>query len=54
MARRVTWGTPGRSSHYIFPRGKWAFLLPAISVSFEPDRAWRRVALDDSPAEVAR
>jgi hypothetical protein len=30
MARRVTWGTPGRSSHYIIPRGKWAFLLPAL------------------------
>jgi hypothetical protein len=32
MARRVTWGTPGRSLHYIFPRGRWAFLLPALAV----------------------
>ena len=30
MARRVTWGTPFRSLHYIFPRGKWAFLVPSL------------------------
>ena len=29
-----------------------AFLLPAISVNFEPDRVWRRIALE--PAEAAR
>lgn len=27
-----------------------AFLLPAISVSFEPDRVWRRIALDRTDA----
>ncbi len=30
MARRVTWGTPFRSLHYIFPRGKWSFLVPSL------------------------
>ena len=30
MARKVTWGTPGRTAHYLWPRGKWAFLLPAV------------------------
>jgi hypothetical protein len=29
MARKVTWGTPGRTAHYLWPRGKWAFVLPA-------------------------
>ena len=29
MARKVTWGTPGRTAHYLWPRGKWAFMLPA-------------------------
>jgi len=30
MARKVTWGTPGRTAHYLFPRGKWGFLVPAL------------------------
>ncbi len=30
MPRKVTWGTPGRTPHYLFPRGKWGFLLPAL------------------------
>jgi hypothetical protein len=30
MARKVTWGTPGRTAHYLWPRGKWAFVLPAV------------------------
>lgn len=30
MARKVTWGTPGRTEHYVRPRGKWAFLLPGL------------------------
>jgi len=30
VARKVTWGTPGRTAHYLWPRGKWAFLLPAV------------------------
>jgi hypothetical protein len=30
MGRDVSWGTPGRSEHYLFPRGKWAYL--AVSV----------------------
>jgi hypothetical protein len=30
MPRKVTWGTPGRTAHYLFPRGKWGFLIPAL------------------------
>ena len=30
MARRVTWGTPFRSLHYLFPRNKWRFLVPSL------------------------
>ena len=30
MARRVTWGTPFRSMHYLFPRNKWRFLVPSL------------------------
>lgn len=30
MPRKVTWGTPGRTAHYLLPRGKWAFLVPAL------------------------
>jgi hypothetical protein len=30
MPRRVTWGTPFRSMHYFFPRGKWRFLVPSL------------------------
>jgi hypothetical protein len=32
--RKVTWGTPGRSEHYIFPRGKWAFVRPSLLAAF--------------------
>lgn len=32
MPRKVTWGTPGRTEHYVHPRGKWAFLLPALAL----------------------
>ena len=31
-----------------------AFLLPAISVSFEPDRVWRRIALHDGAQQARR
>jgi hypothetical protein len=31
MARRVSWGTPFRSVHYLFPRGKGRFLLPSLA-----------------------
>ena len=30
MPRKVTWGTPGRTAHYLFPRGKWAYLVPSL------------------------
>jgi hypothetical protein len=30
MPRQVTWGTPGRTEHYLRPRGKWAFLIPSL------------------------
>src|SRR5262245_61886220 len=30
MARRITWGTPFRSLHYLFPRNKWQFLVPSL------------------------
>lgn len=30
MPRKLTWGTPGRTAHYLFPRGKWAYLVPAL------------------------
>ena len=32
MPRKVTWGTPGRTAHYLYPRGKWAFLAPAVAL----------------------
>jgi Cytochrome c3/Cytochrome c7 and related cytochrome c len=30
MARRVSWGTPFKSLHYLFPRGKGRFLVPSL------------------------
>jgi hypothetical protein len=30
MPRQVSWGTPGRSEHYLVPRAKWAFVGPAL------------------------
>ena len=29
--RKVTWGTPTRSLHYLFPRGKWALVAPSLA-----------------------
>src|SRR5437660_823422 len=29
MARKLTWGTPGRTEHYLRPRAKWALLVPS-------------------------
>lgn len=29
--RKITWGTPTRSLHYLFPRGKWALLAPSVA-----------------------
>jgi hypothetical protein len=31
MARRVAWGTPFKSLHYFFPRGKGRFLVPSLA-----------------------
>lgn len=30
MARRVIWGTPGRSEHYLRPRSAWTLMRPAL------------------------
>lgn len=32
MPRGVSWGTPGRSLRYLVPRGKWAFVGPALAL----------------------
>ena len=32
MARKVSWGTPRRSEHYVIPRPKWAFVRPWLTV----------------------
>ena len=32
MPRNVSWGTPGRTEHYLRPRGKWRFLSPALGL----------------------
>lgn len=32
MARQPTFGTPTRSKHYLRPRSKWAYVLPALAL----------------------
>jgi hypothetical protein len=32
--RKVTWGTPKRSEHYIVPRPKFAFVTPSLLIAF--------------------
>jgi hypothetical protein len=32
--RKVTWGTPKRSEHYIVPRPKFAFVIPSLLAAF--------------------
>ena len=33
MARQVTWGTPGRSKHYVFPRKAYVLISVALMLA---------------------
>jgi hypothetical protein len=33
MARKVSWGTPRRSEHYVFPRAKYGFVRPWLAIA---------------------
>jgi hypothetical protein len=34
MPRRITWGTPGRSKHYLNPRRAYVLVVPAVALAF--------------------